>query len=131
VTQDTGLQLHQVEHWVLASALVLSALIGVISRDILLAGSSAAGGLIALGNLHIWKRTAEAFVSGTQRRQALLSVLMLLKMGLLLAVVWLAVHGLGLSPVGLAFGIGALLVGIVGSSLLARPDTSAVAADEA
>ncbi len=107
-----------VEWWVLASALALTVVAGLLWRTPNAVGSAAAGGLIAVLNLLVLRRTVAGFFEGAgPGRQAALSVVLFLKMGLLLAAVWAAVRFLGFSPVGVAVGVSAIVVGVVGGTL--------------
>lgn len=115
--------LSMVEWWVLDSALVLAIVAGLLWRNPYAVGSAAAGGLLAVLNLLVLRRTvAGFFAEGTgPGRQAVLSVVLFVKMGFMLAAIWAAVRLLGLSPIGVALGVSALVVGIVGGTLHQAP----------
>lgn len=111
--------LSAVERWVLVSALALAAIAAGIWQTPLAVGSAAAGGLIAVLNLAILKRTVQGILWGTRRTKTALSVVLFFKMGLLLTTIWAAVRLLGLEPVGVAMGVSSLVMGIIGGTLVA------------
>jgi hypothetical protein len=109
----------QVERWVLGAAIVLSAAAGLLWGSPHAVGSTAAGGLLAFVNLVAVRRTVVGILSGSSTARVALGVVLVSKLGLLLAAVWLTVRVLGLDPAGVALGLSALIVGIVGGTLLA------------
>lgn len=119
-----------VEWWVLASAFALTAIAGLVWRTPNAVGSAAAGGLIAVLNLLVLRRTVAGFFeAGGPGKQAALSVVLFLKMGLLLAAIWVAVRFGGLSPIGVGIGVSAIVVGVVGGTLHAPLERSAKGAE--
>jgi len=113
-----------VERWVLVSALVLTVIAGGVWWTPLAVGSAAAGGLIAVLNLMILKRTVQGLMWGSTGTKAALSVVLLFKMGLLLTTIWAAVRVLGFEPVGVALGSSALVVGIIGGTLRSQSQSA-------
>lgn len=115
-----------VERWVLGAALVLSALALILWGTPHAAGSAAVGGLVAFLNLLVLRRTISGILGGSQRKRVALVVTLCLKMGLLLVAIWAAVQVLGFDPIGVGFGVSALVVGILGGTFFAqqrqRPD---------
>lgn len=107
-----------VEWWVLGSALFFTLLAGLLWRTPNAIGSAAAGGLLAVLNLLVLRRTVAGFFDGSSpAKQAALSVILFLKMGVLLAAIWASVALLGFSPVGVGLGVSAIVVGVVGGTL--------------
>ena len=113
---DSGL-LMAVERWVLFAALALTAVAALSWRTPEATGSAAVGGLLAVLNLTVLRRTVAGFLGSSVGKQAALSIVLVLKMGLLLAAVWVAVRVLGFDALGVALGMSAVLVGIVGGTL--------------
>lgn len=109
-----------IERWVLFSALLLSVIAGVLWQAPFAVGSAAAGGLIAVLNFWVLKRTVRGIIWGSVGTKTALSVVLFLKMGLLLVSVWAAVRVLGFDPVGVALGVSSLVVGIVGGTLASQ-----------
>jgi len=69
-------------------------------------------------NLLVLRRTVAGFFDGAgPAKQAALSVVLFLKMGLMLAAIWASVALLGFSPVGVGLGVSAIVVGVVGGTL--------------
>ena len=116
-----------VEWWVLGSAIVLTAAAGVLWRTPHALGSVAAGGLLAVLNLVVLRRTVAGFwsSSGSPARQVGLAVVLFLKMGLLLGAIWAVVKLLGFSPIGVGMGVSATVLGIMGGTLAAPQQRNA------
>lgn len=110
-----------VERWVLVSALVLSAVAGLLWKTPMAVGSAAAGGLLAILNLLVLKRTVRGILWGSAAKKTTLGIVVCLKMAVLLATIWAAVRLLGLEPLGVALGVSALVVGIIAGTLLTQP----------
>lgn len=106
-----------VEKLVLFAALGLALVAAFLWRTPHGVGSVAAGGLVAFLNLVILRRTVNGIFGGSRGKRAVMSLALFLKMGLLLATIWAAVHVLGLDPVGVGFGASSLVIGIVGGTL--------------
>ena len=109
-----------IERWVLASALVLSALAWLLWGTPHAAGSAAAGGLVAFVNLLVLRRTISGILVGSQRKRVALVVALCLKMALLLVAIWAVVRVLGFDPIGVGFGVSALVVGILGGTFFTQ-----------
>ncbi len=109
-----------VERSVLFAAIALAVLAGVLWQSPHAVGSAAAGGLLAFINLIVLRRTVLGILGGSTARRVVLSVALSFKMGLLLAALWVAVRVLGLDPAGVGLGLSALIVGIVGGTMLAQ-----------
>jgi hypothetical protein len=107
----------RVEQWVLCSALLLVMMAALLWRTSHGVGSTAAGGLLAVFNLAVMRRTVGGFLHASVGKQAGLSVILVFKMGLLLTAVWAAVRVLGFDALGVALGVSALVVGIVGGTV--------------
>jgi len=113
-----------VERWVLFSALFLTALAGVLWKTPLAVGSAAGGGLIAVLNLMILKRSVEGILFGSRKKKVTLGLVVCFKMALLLATIWAAVRVLGLEPLGVALGVSALVMGIIIGTLGAQQQST-------
>ncbi len=127
IEQGTGLDigvLSVVERWVLLSALFLTVLSGVFWQTPLAVGSTAAGGLIAVLNLLILKRSVEGILFGSQKKKITLGIVVCFKLTLLLTTIWAAVRVLGLEPLGVALGVSALVMGIVIGTLGAQQQST-------
>lgn len=81
------------------------------------------GAAIALGNLWILARTIRNLFGGERGAAVPWSMVAVLKFFALLGFTYLAVKG-GVEPLGLAFGFGALPLGIVLGSLIQAPDAN-------
>jgi hypothetical protein len=113
-----------VEWWTLGSALVLTVVAAVIWRTPDAMGSTASGGLIAVLNLLVLRRTVTGFFeSPGPGKQAALAAVLFLKMGLLLGAIWAVVRLLGFAPLGVGIGVSALVLGVVGGTFSAAPST--------
>ena len=83
-------------------------------------GSAAAGGLLAILNLLVLKRTVRGILWGSAAKKTTLGIVVCLKMAVLLATIWAAVRLLGLEPLGVALGVSALVVGIIAGTLMTQ-----------
>lgn len=113
-----------VERWVLVSALVLAVVAGIVWKTPLAVGSAAAGGLLAVLNLLVLKRTVQGILWGSAVKKTTLGIVVCFKMALLLATIWAAVRLLGLEPLGVALGVSALVVGIIGGTLMSQQQSA-------
>lgn len=80
--------------------------------------AAAIGAVLSIGNWFALRWLAQRLSTGTQGNGAALSLLLIAKIGLLMAVVFVLIGRLGVDPIGLAFGLGVLFVGPVLSALL-------------
>jgi hypothetical protein len=90
--------------------------------------AAAVGAGLSVGNWFALRWLAARLAVGTGGSSAALSLLLILKIGLLMAIVFVLINRVGLDAVGLAFGLGVLFVGPVLSALLTTPSAAPEAA---
>lgn len=87
--------------------------------------ATAAGAGVGLGNWFALRWLMGRLVLGENTQRALISMLLVTKIGLLMAVVGVFINRLSLDPIGLAFGLSVLFLGPVIAGLLASTTTTA------
>lgn len=102
-----------VEKSVLFSALALSLIALAIWQTPNAVGSTAAGGLIAFLNLLVLRRTVRGILKGSSGQRVIMSLVLMFKMGLLLAAVFASVFVLGFDPLAVGLGASSLFIGVL------------------
>ncbi len=80
--------------------------------------ATTAGALVGLGNWFALRWLMGRLVLGENTQRALISILLITKIGLLMAVVFVFINRLSLDPIGLAMGLSVLFLGPVVAGLL-------------
>ena len=109
-------QLGAIERWnlLLAGVLVLATALLASSRFAL---GSALGAMLSAANFYGMHKLLEAAMRAQGRRKLIFGLLLCAKMGVLIALVFVALRFVPLSPVGLALGLSVFLVSIMIESL--------------
>jgi hypothetical protein len=109
-------ELTRIERWncLLAGVLIL---VSAILFDQAMVVGVAVGGVLACANFYGMRRLIAASLRTDGPRRAALQLLLILKMGILFGLIFLAMRFLPLHPVGLAVGLSVFLISIAIESI--------------
>jgi hypothetical protein len=106
------------------AAILVSLAYAIWGQDRAVAAAIGAG--VGLGNWFALRWLMQRLVSSGSAHKAGLSLLLVGKIGLLMAIVFVLISRLALDPIGVAFGLSVLFLGPVVAGLLSAPTTGQV-----